>query len=239
VLAALDRVGIDDDDLLELVPRTVADRVATRLPGDHVLYDVDYADTTAFVHGDGNLYVNDTRRFEEGTVDPAEVPTVKRELCTVLGQVTDPETGKPALDVADGDGLFPADDDAPDLVVTGRDGYEVLSSLTDDAFRDTDAKAASHRSQGVFMAWGPNVDAGVTVQDASVVDVAPTVLHGVSADVPRDADGDVLHDVFAPDSPPGRGAVARRDYADRDDSATVDEDFSDVEDRLRGLGYME
>jgi len=239
VLAALDRVGIDDDDLLDYVPRAVADRVATKLPGEHVLYDVDYANTTAFVHGDGNLYVNDARRFAHGTVAPNRVPDVRDEVRAVLDQVTDPETGKPALDVADADGCFPADDDSPDLVVTGRDGYDVRTSLTDETFADPDKMAASHRSEGVFLAWGPNVESGVTVEGAHVADVAPTVLHGVGESVPRDADGDVLHDVFVEDSPPGRSAVARRKYADRDAGVTIDEEFGDVEDRLRGLGYME
>ncbi len=239
VLAALDRVGIDDQTILEHVPRVVADRVASQLPGEHVLYDVDYANTTAFVHGDGNLYVNDARRFAHGSVDPERVPEVKGEIHAMLDQVTDPATGQPALDVADGDDLFPADEDSPDLVVTGRDGYDVRTSLTEDAFTDPDAMNASHRSEGVFFAWGPNVDADVTVEGAGVADVAPTVLHGTGASVPRDGDGDVLHDVFADDSTPGRSAVARRDYADRDDGVTVDEEFDDVEDRLRGLGYME
>jgi len=238
VLSALGRVGITDQAILEYVPHSLADRIASQIPGEHVLYDVSYAETKAFIHGPGNLYVNDADRFDEGVVESGAVPAVKRELRTVLEQVTDPETGRPALDVYDGDDLFD-DDQSPDLVVRGKAGYEVGTSLTEDVFVETGAKAASHRPTGIFLARGPNVEHGVEIEGATAVDVAPTVLHGASAAVPRNADGSVLHDVFAARTAPGRGAVSRRDYASRAPRTAVDEDFSDVEDRLRGLGYME
>jgi len=71
-----------------------------------------------------------------------------------------------------------------------------------------------------------------------VIDVAPTLLHAIGRPVPRNADGRVLFDALRSESTPANEKVERVDVG-RSGGDTVEEDFSDVEDRLRGLGYME
>jgi predicted AlkP superfamily phosphohydrolase/phosphomutase len=244
VQALLGRLNVSDELLLKYLPRSFVDRVAERIPGSHALYDVDHGRTDAFVFGFGTLYVNDTRRFEHGRVSPERVPAVKADLQRLLGAVTDPDTGAPALEVTDGDELFPTDPDGPDLVVEGRDGYEVATSLVDDPFVPTDGRmAAGHRSEGVLFAWGDPVEPGGTVSDATVVDVAPTLLHCVGEPVGESMDGRVLNELFRQGTRGAERAVSRRAYDGQDhrrpeeDPAAVE--GGDVEDRLRGLGYIE
>ena len=64
-------------------------------------------------------------------------------------------------------------------------------------------------------------------------------VHALDEAVPSDADGRVLKEIFHSRSKPGRRAVSQRDYGEAGSSDTVEADFDDVEDRLRGLGYME
>jgi arylsulfatase A-like enzyme len=98
---------------------------------------------------------------------------------------------------------------------------------------------AAHRRDGVALAWGPDVAAGTRLDGATVFDVAPTVLHAVGEPVPDHVDGTVL-DCFDPDSPTARRSVETYDYGETTvESTDGDEDFGNVEDRLRGLGYME
>ncbi|ARS90174.1 alkaline phosphatase family protein [Natrarchaeobaculum aegyptiacum] len=235
---ALERVGISEERLVSTLPRAVLDSVAEQLPGDHALYDVDFEQTVAFVHEAGNCYVNDTRRFETGVVDPADVPDVKADLVEVFESVTD-EDGTQLLSVDDGDELFPTDPESPDLVVNAIDGYESRTAITDEAMGEPGAYVASHRSTGIMLCRGPSIEPGGVLRGARVVDVAPTLLHGIGRPVPRDADGRVLFDAFDADATPSRTKVERADVSrdDRDDE--VDDDFSDVENRLKGLGYME
>ncbi len=238
----LDRSGIGQDSLVDYLPQAFVDMVALQVPGEHSLYDVDFANTTAFFHGSGELYVNDTERFEQGTVSPEAVPALKRELTSLLESAADPETGAQPLTVHDGDEVYPADDGSPDLVVTPDPEYDCLTMLTDEAFSDPGSKAGGHRSEGVFLAWGPDVDAGATVEDASVVDVAPTVLHGAGRAIPEATDGRVLGEVFAEGSDPDSAAIERRPLTGRSDDRdepTEDGSEEDVEERLRGLGYLE
>jgi len=241
VMGALKRVGIDDQALVKYLPQGLLDATAKQIPGEHALYDVDFGATRAFLHGPGLLYVNDTRRFANGTVDPADVPELKRDLEAMLSSVIDPETGERALEVHDGAELFATDENAPDLVVRGRDGYQTIKSVTDEVFTGSGSKVASHRSEGIFLTTGPDIAAGASPESATVVDIAPTLLHAVGEPIPENTDGRVLTEVFDPDSPAARRSITTQAYAAGETARATDddEDYSGVEDRLRGLGYLE
>jgi predicted AlkP superfamily phosphohydrolase/phosphomutase len=257
VMNLLSRVGIDDDDLVSVLPRSLVERVADRIPGGHELHDVDYTRTEAFVHGSGNLYINDAERFATGPVDPADREAKKRAVAEALTKVTDPATGEKALIVHDGADLFPTDDRSPDLVLEAAEGYKPSLGLYDTRFSAEGVHDADHHPEGIFFAYGPDVAPGSRPADAAVVDVAPTVLHGLGETIPHDTDGRVLSEVFADGSPTAERPIATREYAaeartgdpadgsgsgpDRGeaDEAVAEEDFEDVENRLRGLGYLE
>ncbi|WP_255171683.1 alkaline phosphatase family protein [Natrononativus amylolyticus] len=238
VTSALNRVGITEELLVSALPRTLVDSVATQIPGEHALYDVDYERTVAFVHDAGNCYINDTERFEKGIVPRSQVPELKAELAALFESITD-DQGERVLNVFDGDDLFPTDDDSPDLVVNGRGVYESRNAITDEPFGDTGSYAASHRSEGIVLCRGPSIEPGARLRGARVVDVAPTLLHGIGAAVPSNVDGRVLFDAFRTDAAPARTKVERADVTRERESEAVDDDFTEVEDRLKGLGYME
>ncbi len=239
ILETMQKLGMDTGNVVNALPKSLVDRVATQVPGDHALYDVDFTETVAFAHGPSNIYVNDTERFDRGIVAPEEVPAIKRELESILSAVTDPETGNRALTVTDGDELFPTDETAPDLIAVGRDGYEEKTKLTDDVFTPAGAKAASHRSQGVFFAYGPGIDPQASPTELSVVDVAPTVLHSIGEPIPEAVDGTACTECTTTAESPTTRAVAQSPTAGTDGADDQADDFDDVEDRLRGLGYME
>lgn len=238
VTKTLKRVGITEEMLISRLPRGLLDSVASQIPGDHALYDVDYERTLVFVHDAGNVYINDSDRFEKGSVPPHEIPTLKAELVDLFEAVTDPETDEPVLNVFDGDDLFPNDDSSPDLIVNGKDNYESRNAITDQPFGDTGHTSASHRSQGIMLCRGPSIDPGSRIRGARVVDVAPTLLHALNEPVPTNADGRVLFDAFDNHSSPSTTKVRRTDVT-RAEQDAVDDDFGEVEDRLKGLGYME
>ena len=257
ILSLLGRANINEHTLRAYLPRSLVDAVATRLPGDHELYDVDYSNTVAFFDPPGGVYINDTERFEQGIVSPSERPQVRAEIMEVLSELTDPETGAQVLDVTDGTELYARDDRAPDVLVEGREErYQVKANVGDAVFTDPGVYSADHRPEGIFLAWGPDIAAGARVEGAGVTDVAPTVMHAAGEPVPEHMDGRVLEEAFDPASDAGQRAVETADYgADRsgsvDPSAPADEPdasndadqeeggMDDVEDRLKGLGYME
>jgi predicted AlkP superfamily phosphohydrolase/phosphomutase len=266
VRGLLSRIGIDDETLVSLLPREFVERIADSIPGDHELHDVDYARTEAFVHGAGNLYINDAERFASGPIDPAMREAKKNEVAAALAAVTDPETSERVLIVHDGADLFPTDDRSPDLVLEPARGYKPSLGLSESVFVSEGVHDADHHPEGIFLADGPDIEPGSSPVDAAVVDVAPTVLHGLGEAIPQDADGRVLAEILAEGSPSADRPVETREYptAAARNAATDDpvgtpagdhagvgaegdgteagadhEDAEEVEDRLRGLGYLE
>ncbi len=239
LLDTMSKFGMDTGNVVNALPKLLIDQLATQVPGDHALYDVDFTETVAFAHGPSNIYINDTDRFEQGTVSPDDVPSIKRELQMLFSSVTDPETGKEVLTVTDGNELFPTDETAPDLVAVGRKGYEEKTKLTNDVLTSAGAKAASHRSEGVFFAYGPGIDAQASPTELSVVDVAPTVLHSIGEPIPEAIDGTVCAECTTTTESPTTRSVRQSTDAKADQTEEQADDFDDVEDRLRGLGYME
>ncbi|QSG03024.1 alkaline phosphatase family protein [Natranaeroarchaeum sulfidigenes] len=232
----LDGVGVDEAKLVDALPNRITDTVARQVPGDHPLYDVDFDATTAFFHGTSHLYVNRKGRFDRGTVRSDEVETVKRELRETFESATDPETGERLFDLVDGDSLFPRDDRSPDFIVQGREGYLVQSALSDTFVTDTGAMEATHDHEGIIFALGPSIAANTRTEDATVYDVAPTLLHSIGEPIPEEIDGTVLEEILTIDGSPEHREL--NPSMERSDAET-DDDFQDVEDRLRGLGYME
>lgn len=102
-----------------------------------------------------------------------------------------------------------------------------------------------HETHGIFLAAGPHLRRGGTVADASVLDVAPTLLHYLGLPVAKDMDGKVLESLFEPEfvaAHPIRyvstyedgaraQALARSQPADAAGQA-------EIEDGLAALGYL-
>lgn len=243
VQSGLNRLGVTNDVLTSLLPDRMVDSVAGQLPGSHGIYDVDFAETVAFVRGMGNVHIHDTARYDDGIVDPDDREAVKTTVRETFESLVDPDSGDRVFTVADGAELFPTDDRAPDLVLQPEPGYSVnATTFPDDPFGDPGALVADHRPEGILMAWGDAVAPGASF-DATVYDVAPTVLHALGRPVPDDADGRVLSELFAAGSAPASRPVESTAYRTRErpaeDADAADVDRDDVEERLRGLGYIE
>ena len=56
--------------------------------------------------------------------------------------------------------------------------------------------AKEHRDYGIFVATGPNIRAGHSIQGANLLDIAPTVLACYGLPTGEDMDGRVLADIF-------------------------------------------
>jgi len=231
----LDKLPVSESQLVDVLPQRLTDTVARQIPGDHPLYDVDFDNTTAFFHGTSNLYVNRTDYFDRGTVPPEDVDDVKRTLRDIFENTTDPETGDRIFELIDGDELFPNDDHSPDFVVEGRDEYLVRSALSENIVTDTGSMEATHDSEGIFFALGPSVEA-THVTGATVYDVAPTALHSIGEPIPKQMDGEVLETALTLDTAPQRQDIEQQQEKR---ATSEDDDFGEVEDRLRGLGYIE
>jgi predicted AlkP superfamily phosphohydrolase/phosphomutase len=93
-----------------------------------------------------------------------------------------------------------------------------------------------HRSEGIFIAHGPNIHQGVTLPESNILDLAPTILHLLGESVPDIFDGRVLQEIFV-EKTAVRTSSDEEEHAYTEQSLSA-EDAAQVEDRLRSLGYL-
>ncbi len=99
-----------------------------------------------------------------------------------------------------------------------------------------------HGLNGVLIVSGPAVEQGVTIDGASVYDVAPTILAMTAAPVANDMPGRVLTEIFTADFARANPVQTIESYgrAERTGSAPIESPVDDeVLERLRSLGYIQ
>ncbi len=80
---------------------------------------------------------------------------------------------------------------------------------------------------------------GFRVEKASILDVAPTLLHSFGIPMQDEMDGRVLDEIFKDDSRfSERSAVKPMIEGESDVSSFDDEEKTLIEERLRKLGYI-
>jgi predicted AlkP superfamily phosphohydrolase/phosphomutase len=170
------------------------------------------------------------------------------ELAEALLQLERPWDGKPLVEtVWAREQAFPGPYEryGPDLSMVLADGgtMSILPSETIVARRPE--TRGHHRWEGIFLAAGPGIRPGVEVDELSIVDVAPFVMHRMQLPVPADMSGRVPEAIYEPDellrNPPRRGPAATPPPVETE-TATVElapEEQTAVMQRLRALGYVE
>lgn len=221
---------------------------------------VDWAGTKAYTAvrstGEG-VSINLAGREAHGTVDPADYDRVRDDLAERLVSFTDPDTGvRPVARVWRREELYkgPYVDLAPDLILQAAPLYSLSHAKR--IVEPADWLSGEHRIEGVLAAAGPSVDPGGFAGTPSrLVDLAPTILAalGVAPSVRHSgaplpalvgAEAAAAASVARIEGPePGAGAEeslgssAARPKAP--ETGLDDEEADEVENHLRGLGYLE
>jgi predicted AlkP superfamily phosphohydrolase/phosphomutase len=216
---------------------------------------IDWEKTQAFAYGIfGNVVLNVRGREQLGVVEPGEeYERLRDELSErILGLVS--PAGTTMVDaVHRREDLFfgPHLDRVPDLLVEFHD-YEWLGkgslktrgeSLWDTIEIEEGSEhsyVGSHRSEGIVALAGPSARRAEGRIAAGIEDIAPTILYLLGQPVPSDLEGRVLTEAIDP------SLVDQRplEYADEQVEIAESEglearDLSEVEGRLRSLGYIE
>ena len=208
------------------------------------------------------LRINLKGRQPQGTVEPGEeYEQLRSDLIRRLEEWRHPVSGERIVEKAyrreevyEGASL----DEAPDIVVkwATHEEYtyafrvssksrtlqwiEELDPKRQDNMAFFSGKSGSHRDNGIFLAEGPDVLAGKTINGARIIDVAPTILHLLGVPTPADMDGRALIEVLEGEaaSPMEIGAAAGA-VAEVDAETYTEEDKVVINERLRALGYID
>lgn len=198
--------------------------------------DVNWDKTVAYSKSDiGHVRLNLSQREREGCVESEDAPILQEEIQKKLENVRIPDTGKRLADwVKLKEEIYsgPYLKDAPDLLFSPLTqnslGFGAAMFISHELFVDS-FKPGNHRRNGILMASGPSVQSGE--RNASIVDIAPTLLNLFNYPVPEQMDGEVIREI-SPDEP------TYHRPADFYRSRKVKAEFDDSREKLANLGYL-
>lgn len=242
----LGRAGVDTRGLLDAARRLGLDRVLGASAGSLSRFaaEIDWSRTVAYCHGTNAVRINLQGREPGGSVAPADYDRVCREVAERLTAMRDPEGNRVIRSVRRRDELYhgPHVDLAADLLIAEHDDsvwfYYSEGEVPDRVFEPSGWASGNHEPDGLFLAWGRDIVPGATLADTNIVDVMPTLLAGMGEAIPDDVDGRVRVEIFRREV---RIAPRWRE-ARRFEAAAVARDAAGdraIEERLRGLGYLQ
>jgi predicted AlkP superfamily phosphohydrolase/phosphomutase len=224
---------------------------------EHELSSIDWSRTKVFYSPHmGTLTINLKGREPEGIVLAKDYDPLRKEIQGILLNVKDPVSERQIIKaVHRREDIFhgPYLEKAPDLVIEWNfevarnslcypGGKEPFIIHPPKRFDAGERWTGDHRPYGIFIAYGPHIKKGATVSDATLYDIAPTILYLQNHPIPMDVDGRVLTDIFTEDHL-NRHPIQYSQPPDiqwKTPTAELDsEETSKIEERLRGLGYIE
>jgi predicted AlkP superfamily phosphohydrolase/phosphomutase len=203
---------------------------------------IDWARTKAYTSvvstGEG-VSVNLKGREPNGMVGAGDYAKVRDELAVALGEFRDPDTGDPPIakiyrkeEVLSGRFL----DTAPDLLLVPAPLYSLTHARG--MIEDADWLSGDHRLEGVLVATGREVTPGPLSETAELIDLGPTSLAALGVPSGTRRDGKVLRSLVGSDV-----SLTVLDESESgaslEDTGLTSEEEGEIEDHLRGLGYVE
>jgi predicted AlkP superfamily phosphohydrolase/phosphomutase len=186
--------------------------------------------------GEG-ISINLAGRDPDGIVDPGDYERVRDEVMERLASFVDPKTGrKPVKAIYRREEIFKGKyaETAPDILMEPAEGYSLTHAKS--AIEDADWVSGDHRPEGVIVASGPNVQP--FVEQPLLVDLAPTILAALGAPASVKHTGRVLHEIVGAEASVKAGETAGVASASEEPTVT-DTEADEMEEHLRGLGYLE
>jgi predicted AlkP superfamily phosphohydrolase/phosphomutase len=211
----------------------------------------DWADTTAcaLTASSNGVWIRVAGDGDVGGISPEDYGEVRGRIIDGLLEFRDPDTGEPVVQkVLTREQAFPgtASQQAPDLTLVLRDHGFISVLNADQPLKPRGSIIGVHRPEGILIAAGPGIRSGVVFPEASIMDVAPTLLHSLGLQVPEDFEGHVITDVFEPsllvERPVASGPRTEPPSVYRTEAAhsgLTPDDEEQVVQRLTALGYLE
>lgn len=252
--AAAFRLGMTPAGVYRMMETIGLQNLATRVSketrnqvvGKFLSFDsVDWQRTIAYSMGHvGQIYLNVAGREPQGIVTEESYERHRQAVLDALAELRD-ESGRPLVsEIVLREETYhgPYAAKGPDIHVV-LDDYNLIAFplfatnnqvITDQIRGDS----GCHRREGIFIAHGPDISSQGPLPEVNILDLAPTILTLLGQPVPRVMDGRVLKEIFrqAPqvvydEREDGEGALPAS-------QALQSADESQLEERLRSLGYL-
>lgn len=194
-----------------------------------------------------SLYLNCRGREAQGIVEEGkEYEDLRERVIERLTALEDPKTRQRVIEaIYRREGIYqgPYLERMPDLVAKPKGGYTIATRFRGGVLFEpmSDHLTGCHRAEGILVIKGKGLAKGKKIEGATIMDLAPTILYILGVPIPEDMDGRPLYQAFT------REHLEEHEtkYEERKGAeGGVEEGYSRgeeevVEERLRGLGYLE
>jgi len=212
------------------------------------VFELDWERTAAYAATPSSQGIHLVRRPAQGGSD-----ALRDELAEALRRLRHPDTGRPVISqVWTREEAFPGPFGSmgPDLTIMLEDNGIVSILRSASPFGRRPEPTGTHCPGGILLARGPSFRRGASIDDLSIVDVAPLLLHSLGVSIPDDLDGRLPTSALDPTGlwrRPPRYSAARPDIepvAEGLESPATGLDYDPDEQalifkRLQALGYVE
>lgn len=206
--------------------------------------DVDWSRTTAYSIGYiGEVHINLKGREPQGIVNPGEeYERVRDDVINSLRELK-LNDGTPLIEhiwkkeeIYRGAHLA----QAPDILFLPRNletiAFGDFEFGSNKVIEKSFGVSSSHRMNGIFVASGAGIKNVGEFSKASLIDLAPTILHLMGLPVPTDMDGRVLTEALEDSRAVAYGGTSEGSMTTRDGYS--EEEEKEVIERLADLGYI-
>jgi len=189
--------------------------------------------------GEG-VSINRAGREPDGIVADNEFEATRDKVMDALDSFRDPKTGKsPFKRVLRREDVFQGRfaETAPDILLEPEHLYSLTHART--PIEDADWLSGDHRMEGVIAAAGPRVQPTAFSDPALLVDMAPTILAALGVPASVKHDGQVLSALVGDEAEVAAAGVRETGAQTESESGLAEDEALEVEEHLRGLGYLE
>ncbi len=240
VYSWLERLGLQN-----LATRVSKD-TRNQMVGKFLSFDsVDWSQTVAYSMGHvGQIYLNAAGREPHGIISEDSYIEQRDIVIEALQDLVDDEGNYLVSRIIRREEIYhgPYAQNGPDLHLV-LDDYNVIAFplfATDGNIVTQQIRGDSgcHRREGILIINGAEITSGGALNEANIVDLAPTILHMLGEGVPRTMDGQVLQEVFKSPSEVNIVDDEQDRIGEGGDQALSPDEEAQIEDRLRSLGYL-
>ena len=132
---------------------------------------------------------------------------------------------------------------ASDLFIADHDHavwfYYSEGEIPELLFEPSGWASGNHKPNGIFLGHGPSFSEKTWVDTPNIIDIAPTLLALLGLPIPDDVDGRVLRESFRDSVNPKVLWKEAKAFEAASGSAFSSAEKAEIEERLRGLGYLQ
>ncbi|MBS3096735.1 alkaline phosphatase family protein [Candidatus Woesearchaeota archaeon] len=161
---------------------------------------------------------------------------IMRLIKKKLLSLKDPETGKNIIEaVYYRDEIYKGKGNikAPELIISPSDGYNINPGFGPKAIADYPKEVGDHKQYGIFLAYGKNIKEHFEIDNAELIDIAPTVVYTYGLKADTDFDGKILKNIFIKNPPPYKSATGKRKISKNNETEKEKASISEAVSRLK------